>query len=194
MKWSCHFRVLIAHYYLKKFANIFFIYPLTPHQVLWILCWKNCKVCFIFWPVFLAHLFCVWCNSCNSRNKKDFCLKKKKGKKLDLSLRLYFRKVRIVKKLDFHSKKEKIFYLTQQLLGEKMTRKSIKIIENQGEKNQKTKNVSEPLLIPTFCPYWRVKASGIRNKEWLQISLWCSFQPWGICNIQIYFTTSEFWN
>ena len=139
MKWSCHFRVLIAHYYLKKFANIFFIYPLTPHQVLWILCWKNCKVCFIFWPVFLAHLFCVWCNSCNSRNKKDFCLKKKKGKKLDLSLRLYFRKVRIVKKLDFHSKKRKDFLPDSTIIGRKNDKKI-----NQNHRKPGGKKIRKP--------------------------------------------------
>ena len=56
----------------------------------------------------------------------------------------------------------------------------IRKIENSEKSHTKTNDGSDG-LIPTFCPYWRVKASGIRNKEWLQVSLWCSFQLWGIC-------------
>ena len=86
--------------------------------------------------------------------KKTFVWKKKRVKKVDLSLRLYFTKVRIVKKLDFQlKKKEKDFLPDSTIIGRKNDKKINQNHRKPGRKNQKTKNVSKPLLIPTFCPY-----------------------------------------
>ena len=81
-------------------------------------------------------------------------MEEEKGKKVDLSLRLYFTKVRIVKKLDFQlKKKEKDFLPDSTIIGRKNDKKINQNHRKPGRKNQKTKNVSKPLLIPTFCPY-----------------------------------------
>ena len=121
-----YFLAFLKSWYFFGFL-IFFsdLYPLTPHQVLWILCWKNCKVCFIFWA-FAQQLFFA---SDATFFSQDFV--RNSGKKQRVRIifnfkRFFYNQQKRIFRFLFRISNERIFSWLERFC-EKMTRKSIKL-------------------------------------------------------------------